>query len=323
MILRLLLQALAPAGNRSRLSVLIFHRVHAEADPLCPGEPHARSFDRQMDWIGRWFNVLPLAEAVEGLRNGSLPARPAVITFDDGYADNRTVALPILQSHGLTATFFIATGFLDGGRMWNDTLIETLRRCPGPLLDLTALGLDAYPTGSVEQRRAAISVLIPRLKYLEPAERLRRVEAIAEHAGADLPDDLMLTSAQLCEMARAGMTIGGHTVHHPILARLKDGEALAEMVEGRRRLEQIIGRPVRFFAYPNGKPDEDYTGAHVRLVREAGFEAALSTAWGAASPGCDLYQIPRFSPWDRSAWRYGLRLAGNLRRDGYAMAGEG
>lgn len=319
-MMRWLFSALAPAGSSSRLSVLIFHRVHAVIDPLFPGEAHARSFDLQMGWIRRWFNVLPLAEAVEGLRNGSLPARPAVITFDDGYADNRTVALPILQSHGLTATFFIASGFLDGGRMWNDTLIETLRRCPGPLLDITSLGLDAHPVGSIQQRRAAISALIPRLKYLEPSERLRRVEAIAEHAGADLPDDLMLTSVQLREMARAGMTIGAHTVNHPILARLADGEALAEMVEGRRRLEQIIDRPVRFFAYPNGKPGEDYTGAHVRLAREAGFEAALSTAWGAASSGCDLYQIPRFSPWDRSAWRYGLRLAGNLRRVEYAKA---
>lgn len=320
--MRLLMRALAPPGKGAKLSVLIFHHVHAEIDPLFPGETHARSFDRQMRWVKRWFKVLPLAEAVAGLRDGNLPSRPAVITFDDGYADNRNVALPILQRHGLPATFFVSSGFIDGGRMWNDTVIETLRRCPGPLLDLTTLGLDAYPVGSIEERRKAISALIPRLKYLEPCERLQRVAAIAEHAGADLPDDLMMSSAQVSEMVQAGMTIGAHTVSHPILTRLTDDEALREMVEGRRRLEQIIGAPVRFFAYPNGKPDEDYTGAHVRLAREAGFEAALSTAWGVASPGCDLCQIPRFSPWDRTAWRYGLRLAGNLRRDGYATARE-
>jgi peptidoglycan/xylan/chitin deacetylase (PgdA/CDA1 family) len=151
-------------------------------------------------------------------------------------------------------------------------------------------------------------------------ERLRRVEAIAEHAGTDLPNDLMMTTSQLREMAQAGMTIGAHTVHHPILARLADDEALAEMVGGKRQLAEVIDAPVRFFAYPNGKPDEDYTGAHVRMAREAGFEAALSTAWGAASSGCDLYQIPRFTPWDRSAWRYGLRLAGNLRQIDYKCA---
>ena len=85
-------------------------------------------------------------------------------------------------------------------------------------------------------------------------------------------------------------------------------------------MEEIVGTPVNLFAYPNGKPGEDYTGTHVRLAKEAGFSAAVSTAWGAASPGCDVFQIPRFSPWDRSAWRYGLRLAGNLRRGGYDRA---
>jgi peptidoglycan/xylan/chitin deacetylase (PgdA/CDA1 family) len=294
--------------------VLIFHRVHAEPDTLFPGEAHRRSFDQQMRWIKDWFNVLPLTEAVECLRNGSLPARPAAITFDDGYADNRTVALPILQSHGLTATFFVASGFLDGGRMWNDTVIEAVRRCSGPLLDLSSLGLGCHPLQTVEQRRTAIATLIPGLKYLEPAERQQQVDAIAECAGVDLPNNLMMTAAQLHEIAEAGMTVGAHTVHHPILARLSDAEALAEMVEGKRQLERIVGASVRVFAYPNGKPGEDYAHAHVRMARQAGFDAAVSTAWGVATAGCDVYQIPRFTPWDRERWRYGLRLAGNLRR---------
>ena len=318
-MMRWLFSVLAPAAT-GRLSVLIFHRVHAQPDPLFPGEVHARLFDQQMGWVKRWFNVLPLALAVEGLKSGNLPARSAVITFDDGYADNRTVALPILKAHGLKAAFFIATGFMDGGRMWNDTLIETVRACRTPRLDLRELGFDDYPVDSVEQRRAAIAALIGRLKYIEPATRLEQVNAIARSANVVLPDDLMLTSAQLREMAQAGMTIGGHTVNHPILARLSETEALSEMVEGKRALERIVEAPVRFFAYPNGKPNEDYTAAHVRLAREAGFEAALSTAWGAAATGCDLYQIPRFSPWDKTRLRYGLRLAGNLRRADYARA---
>ena len=322
-MMRWVFDMLAPAGSRSRLSVLIFHRVHPQPDALFPGEAHSRSFEQQMRWIKRWFNVLPLTEAVEGLRNGRLPARPAAITFDDGYADNCTVALPILRRHGLTATFFVASGFLDGGRMWNDTVIETLRRCSGPLLDLTALGLGRHPVETVEQRRTAIGALIPALKYLEAAERQRQVDAIAECADVDLPNDLMMTSEQLCEMAQAGMTIGAHTVHHPILLRVTDDEALAEMLEGKRQLERIVGRPVRLFAYPNGKPGEDYTRAHVSMARQAGFDAAVSTAWGTATSGCDLYQIPRFTPWDRSLLRYGLRLAANLRREGYALARGG
>jgi peptidoglycan/xylan/chitin deacetylase (PgdA/CDA1 family) len=319
-MMRWLFNLLAPAGSHSRLSVLIFHRVHAKQDELFPDESHVLSFDQQLKWIRRWFNVLPLAEAVDGLRAGNLPARPAVITFDDGYADNHDVALPILQRHGLTATFFIASAFLDGGRMWNDTVIETLRRCKGPVLDMNYIGLGKYPVETLEQRRAAINELIASLKYLEPSERQQQVNAIAEYAGVDLPGDLMMTSSQVCNMALSGMTIGAHTVHHPILASLSDDQAETEMREGKRALEEIIGTPVPYFAYPNGKPGEDYMATHVRMAREIGFEAALSTAWGAAAPGCDLFQIPRFTPWDRSGWPYGLRLADNLRRIEYARA---
>src|SRR5205085_1443710 len=117
------------------------HRVLADPDPLFPEEVGAPDFDAQMSILKRWFNVLPLKEALARLREGRLPMRAACITFDDGYADNATVAAPILRRHGLPATFFIATDFIDGGEMWNDTVIDTVRRAPGDSLDARALGL--------------------------------------------------------------------------------------------------------------------------------------------------------------------------------------
>ena len=94
-----------------------------------------------MRWVKRTFNVIPLREGVAGLKAGRLPARALSITFDDGYANNESIAAPILARLGLHATFFIATGFLDGGRMFNDTIIETVRAARGTELDLQALGL--------------------------------------------------------------------------------------------------------------------------------------------------------------------------------------
>jgi peptidoglycan/xylan/chitin deacetylase (PgdA/CDA1 family) len=97
-------------ASRDRLSVLIYHRVPAEPDDLLSGEPHASEFEQAMRWIKSTFNVIPLADGVEGIRTGKLPSRALSITFDDGYANNATVAAPILQRLGLHATFFIATG---------------------------------------------------------------------------------------------------------------------------------------------------------------------------------------------------------------------
>ena len=309
---RWMFRFLSPAGANARLSVLIFHRVLAEPDPLFPGEPDAICFETQMRWIKDWFNVLPLTEAVERLQTGHLPERAAAITFDDGYADNCTVALPILQRAGLSATFFIATGYLDGGRMWNDTVIDVMRRAQGPELDLLTLNLGCYAIATLDDRRRSLGELLGKLKYLDPGERIRLANDIAVAANIQPTQDLMLTSNQVHILAKAGMIIGAHTVSHPILSCVTEHDAHAEMTRSKAQLEAIIGKEVALFAYPNGKPGTDYKAAHVQLARQAGFSAAVSTGWGAAKKGCDIFQIPRFTPWDRTGLRYALRLAGNM-----------
>jgi peptidoglycan/xylan/chitin deacetylase (PgdA/CDA1 family) len=313
MPLRFLLDMLAPSGARSRLSVLIFHRVRAVTDPLFPNEPDAARFEEQLRWIKQWFEVLPLADAVRRLRAGTLPARPLSITFDDGYADNATVALPILSDFGLSATFFIATGFLNGGRMWNDTVIETVRAAGNASLDLSDLGMGQVALDGAEAKRSAIDAILRHLKHLPQNEREREAEALARRVGATLPDDLMLSDAGVRTLHKRGMGIGAHTVSHPILATLEDDTARCEILESRTYLERVIGEPVTLFAYPNGMPGRDYTQAHVAMIREMEFAAAVSTAPGVAHSGSDIYQIPRFTPWDRAQWRYWLRLARNAR----------
>ncbi|WP_229509311.1 polysaccharide deacetylase family protein [Massilia sp. CCM 8734] len=300
---------------RQRLSILIFHRVLARQDAIFPDEVDARRFDAQLTQLKQCFNIMPLADAVRALQAGKLPPRAACITFDDGYADNATIALPILQRHGVHATFFIASGFLDGGRMWNDTVIELIRRAPDRI-DLRPAGQDAFELDTVAKRQAAIATLLGALKYLPLDERLRQVAALCALVPVQLPTDLMMTSGQVRQLHRAGMGIGAHTVNHPIVARMEAAAARQEIADGKAALEAIIGAPVTLFAYPNGKPGQDYLAEHVAIVRELGFEAAVSTSWGAARPGGDLFQLPRFTPWDRSQFRYMLRMMQNLRRNG-------
>ena len=116
-------------------------------------------------------------------------------------------------------------------------------------------------------------------------------------------------------MRGAGMQIGAHTVSHPILARLDEAEARREIVRSKDDLESITGRPVSLFAYPNGRPGRDYTARDVELARGAGFGCAVSTSPGAvrAARYPDLsFQLPRFTPWDRTAGAFGARLVRNL-----------
>jgi peptidoglycan/xylan/chitin deacetylase (PgdA/CDA1 family) len=112
------------------------------------------------------------------------------------------------------------------------------------------------------------------------------------------------------------MEIGGHTVNHPILARLDPAQARREIADGKEALEALVGSPVRSFAYPNGKPGQDYLAEHARMAREIGFDAAVSTSWGAASQASDSFQLPRFTPWDQGHGRFVLRMLQNMRRAG-------
>jgi len=310
--MRTLFGLVSPRGARARLSTLIFHRVLPAPDAIFPEEMDAARFDAVCGWLARDFNVLPLDEAVVRLREGRLPARACCITFDDGYADNLHVAVPILQRHGLSATFFVATGFLDGGRMWNDTVIETLRACAPTGLDLRELGLGRHDTADAGARRCAIDAVIGAIKYLAPDERLARTRAIAAAAGVVPPDDLMLTTRELRRLRGAGMLIGAHTVDHPILATLPAAQARVEIDAGRRTLEDALGERVGLFAYPNGKPHTDYLPEHVAMVRELGFDAAVSTAWGVSTAATDPYQLRRFTPWDRTRLRFEARLLRNM-----------
>lgn len=314
-LLRPLAGLASPGGSRGRLSILIYHRVLPAADPLYPDVPTADEFRWQMRLLAEQFNPLPLPQALRRLYSGELPPRAVAVSFDDGYADNLHVALPVLEQTGVPATFFIASGFINGGRMWNDTVVESVRRLPAgryrppPSLELEAVELD-----DIEQRRRLCRRLIGALKYRPLEQRQQIADEIAAAVG-ELPNGLMLDERELRQLHRSPLaTIGGHTDSHPILTRISDDQAHNEIRRGKERLEGWLDAPVRLFAYPNGRPDTDYRPAHARLVEKAGFEAALSTAWGVATADTDRWQIPRFTPWDRTPLRFWQRILRNCRQ---------
>jgi hypothetical protein len=191
-LLNSMFRLVSPKGPSGKLSILIFHRVLAIPDPLFPDEVDAGHFNCIIGWLKQWLTILPLDDALMRLKRGDLPARAAAITFDDGYADNLMLAAPILQKHGVTATFFIATGFLDGGRMWNDTVIESIRSTNQPIIDACFLGLGHLAVSETKDKMASLARLIPAIKHLPREQRSIAVTRIAESCQANLPDDLIL-----------------------------------------------------------------------------------------------------------------------------------
>ena len=289
------------------LSILIYRRVVATPDPLFPETVDALRLAQHVRLLQRWFRVLPLAQAARRLRERCLPSRAACITFDGGYAEHATVALPLLQRAGVPATFFVASGYLDGGYSWDDAVIELVRNAPGARLNLSRAGFGSYDIGCLQRRRAVIDMLLAALATLPPLERLERVRLMARRSSAT-----MLSSDQLIALHRAGMDVGAHTVNQAPLASLSNAEARAEIGNGRSRLEALIQAPVRVFAYPSGKPGCDFEKRHGNMLRSAGFDAAVTTAAGAARADTDPFELPRMSPCEHSSGRFLLRMGSNL-----------
>lgn len=296
-------------GTRSRrLLILIYHRVHERPDSMFPGQVDAERFDWQMNLIKRYCHPMALIEGVAALRKGKLPHRAVAVTFDDGYADNATVALQILKRHGLSATFFVSTGFLDGGCMWNDVVIESLRESRQSSIDLSELGLGIVSLGSPVQRGELAERVLRAVKHRPPVHRMAWVDDLAVRLRVSPPTTLMMTTKQVRQLSGAGMEVGAHTVSHPILKVLRPNEAAAEIAQSAKVLEAVTNRPVRSFAYPNGRLGDDYTERDRDLVASIGFDHAVATNPGVATAASDTLQLPRFTPWDRTPSRWLARL---------------
>lgn len=308
-MIRLLLNS---ASKGQKLSILIYHQVVQEEEFRKAFDPSQREFDRQMGLISKYFHPMGLIEAINALRNGTLPERAIAVTFDDGYANNYHTALPILQKHGIPATFFIASEFLNGGIMWNDAVLETFMRSHGGL-DLQEANLGRFPPAKGEERLKQAQEVLNLLKRLPFEERTEKVAEITRSRA--LPDNLMMTDDHVRKLHDAGMEIGGHTLSHPILTRVSLDEAYKQIIQNKQQLERIIGAPLRSFAYPNGRPDQDYNKKITELVSQAGYEIAVTTSAGVSTRDTPVLELPRYTPWRRKPRGFLTQMLTNYRTE--------
>jgi peptidoglycan/xylan/chitin deacetylase (PgdA/CDA1 family) len=258
--------------------------------------------------VAGFLRPCALAEGLRLLGDGRLPPRSVAVSFDDGYADNVQVALPILRETGVPATFFVATSYLDGGRMWNDTVIESVRRLAPGEHPFPHAGLRSITVPHSLDRRALVLQLLGAIKYLPPSDRDAAANALTALLAQPLPANLMMRRDDLRRLIDAGMDVGGHTRSHPILSGLCDARAEEEIAGGLDDITAITGRRPTLFAYPNGRRGLDYGDREVGIVRRLGLAAAFVTNRGIVTANSDLLQAPRLAPSPRRPVRFAVAL---------------
>ncbi|HEX7052333.1 MAG TPA: polysaccharide deacetylase family protein [Burkholderiales bacterium] len=251
----------------------------------------------QLRALACFFDVVPLeALAVPG--RGPRGRRRAALTFDDGLRSNVAVAYPILESLGLHATFFVCPGIIDSGAwLWNHEARQRLRALPRPALAELAAALGAP---------AEAEAFVEWMKTLPLAARRRAEEAVRAATPAFRPSAAEREAFDVAgwdELKRLDprvVSIGSHSLTHPILTSL-DADALeAEVGASRARLESELGRPVAGFCYPNG----DLNGAALAAARRH-YRLAVGVGGGSLRGDVDVHRLPRFAAHPS----YSLRLA--------------
>jgi peptidoglycan/xylan/chitin deacetylase (PgdA/CDA1 family) len=269
----------------SGVLVLNYHRVGSpDESPFDQGlwSADAEAFTDQIRFCKSQLELITPDDISRVAANGS--GRYALITFDDGYRNNYEIAFPILKSEGVPATFFITTGFVDSPRLpWWDEIAWMVRMSRQDRVELSG-----WIPGTVlfdeTNREEAVRTLLRAYKSMAGESTERYLDAIAEatqsgRCGADVGNGVWMTWDMLREMRMSGMTIAGHTVTHPVLARASLARQREEILGCSARMAEEMGEPMKYFSYPVGGLNT-FNSITQDSLREAGVLYAFSNYGG-------------------------------------------
>lgn len=288
--------------------IIAYHRVGSTYEfPSDVPMIGPQAFEKQVAYLSRRYRVISLRELGSALNSGaSIPAKTAVITFDDGYRDNYLKAYPILKKYGVPATIFLSTGHIDSGApFWWDRVSYVVAQTPREQLELGQLG--TYHFQTTTERWLVARSIREVVKELPDDEKNLVIGQLVSHLGVDMPrsltKELFLSWDEVREMSQNGIDFGAHTVNHPTLIGIPLERAREEIVGSQRRIQDNLDRLADTFAYPDGRLSTVNDGIKA-ILRENGFVCAVyGNPDALVSLGTDPYEMGRLSPrWDFSTF---------------------
>jgi peptidoglycan/xylan/chitin deacetylase (PgdA/CDA1 family) len=256
-------------------------------------------FQGQMELLARKYHPVSLDDVLLFVRGEKgLPARPVVVTFDDGYADNHDVAMPILNQTGVPATFYATVDCIETGTLpWPSRLRHAFltthqSRWEEPGGATWPLRQDAYRQRAFLRASDIAAKLTGQLQN----QFVQAIETKLDVGPPAPTEKLMMTWEQVRSLVTKGHVVGSHTLTHPNMAQINDDEAAMEMSQSKQRLEQVLHSPVVHFSYPCPALTPHWKESTVAMSRKLGYLTAVTTDAGQIRRNDDPHSLHRTRP---------------------------
>ena len=283
--------------------ILMYHSISQDSDIdiLIDNKVSPNNFEKQMQYIAKKKKVISLAAFLDYTKNKDKRLKNSVvITFDDGYLDNYTVALPILKKYGLPATFFITTGLIGKASVYDKLSYLVMSTERDKISVSFGDGISReFSLVSKKDKYDFIDKSTIFLENMSNEMQLDFLRSISTKLRGDSFDieqynPKIMMSWEDCKIMSTHdkVFLGIHTVSHPNLAKLSPDAVWKEIAYSKEKLEGFIGQKAEFFAYPYGKRSH-YNNNVVEILKQSGFQCALTTEMGANNGKDDLYQLKR------------------------------
>ncbi len=280
--------------HRSQSLILTYHRFSEDESPH---KTSARTFTEHLHYLQKYYDVVPLTRITEAVKNGYSAPRLAAITIDDGHHDAYEVAYPILRNFGFPATLFVVTDFLDEKDwLWTDKVRFITAKTTSEEVNFVIKGrrIRMMLNGS-ESRLDAASRLNAQLKKMPDDVKESYIARIGSELKVRIPkippqEFSPINWEQARELEANGISIGSHTVTHPILTNVFESQLKFEINHSRARIHKMIGTEPDSFCYPNGS----YNTKVKEAVARAGYRCAVNTKHGFNDNDSDVFALRRF-----------------------------
>jgi peptidoglycan/xylan/chitin deacetylase (PgdA/CDA1 family) len=292
--------ALAKYLTRKHLRILCYHgfSVGDEHEVAPVMFMRAEIFTGRMRLLHkRRIPVVTLNEGVKKLTERTIRNAETVITFDDGWASNLSVAVPILEGYGFPACIYISTEHLEAGtEVFNVALSYMVRRSGLKMLTLEGVhpAIDGTYDIATNPDAAIVGLIVKAQDALPLAERQQLLRPIAQALGANINEILsgerfrLLSRDEIGQVFRRGIDIQLHThTHH--LPDTDFEEMALEIRKNRKMIEELTGAEARHFCYPSGEHSE----RHPEWLRRLGIASATTCHPGLNNGGTSVMLLNR------------------------------